>query len=473
MKMKHSKPVGLVAALALGYLFAPGFALAQGGGGGGDDRGRIAHEFYIRVTPETNIADLIADLEAEYPGVVVVRRDDVRHLFVVRFPAEVDGVPIDDDVAELEFVNDPRVIDVDYHREFSTPIPVTQSFFLREQEPAFDGQEQSLPLGLVPAHLIAQGAGVTVAVIDTGVWPHPRLASVLLPGYNLMTGQPGAVDDGVGDRVGHGTLVAGLVHLVAPQAMILPLKVMGGDGMGTSFDIEQGIYRAIDARVDVINLSLTIAETDVGIERALSAAATAGIVVVAAMGNGGDPEPRDYPAIDPTVIAVAAVTNAGALASFTNWGEAVALCAPGVSLVGPFSGAVAPMEAGPFLRTDGTSLSSPLVAGAAALIRSRAHGASPARVRTLLRSTATNIAAMNPGAAGGYGAGMLNVGAVMAGTCASDFDASGSVDPDDLADFISAYFIASPAADADGSGAVDPDDLADFISRYFSADPCG
>ena len=72
-----------------------------------------------------------------------------------------------------------------------------------------------------------------------------------------------------------------------------------------------------------------------------------------------------------------------------------------------------------------------------------------------------------------FPATVLNVGAVMSGTCAADFDASGSVDPDDLADFITAYFATSPAADADGSGTVDPDDLADFISRYFSADPCG
>jgi subtilisin family serine protease len=217
-------------------------------------------------------------------------------------------------------------------------------------------------LGLEEAHRAGRGAGTTVAILDTGLdVDHPALAGAeVRRGVDLVEG--GAAGTGWSDPgPGHGTAVASLVHLVAPDASLLPIRVLDHDGRGSLATLILGIELATEAGVDVINLSLgTDAESEV-LERVVEEAEEAGIVLVAAVGNRGA-DVEEYPARVNEVIAVAAVDAAGIAAPFTSDGDWIDLAAPGVDLL-------APAADGRWAWWSGTSLAAPLVAGQAALLR--------------------------------------------------------------------------------------------------------
>src|SRR5512140_929764 len=160
----------------------------------------------------------------------------------------------------------------------------------------FVDQRAADRVGLGSAHLVARGQGVIVAVLDTGVDPtHPLLASHLLPGYDFVDGDtdptesPDGIDsdgDGVVDEaLGHGSHVTGIVALVAPDAKILPLRVLDNDGWGDAVDIARAIDYARLRGARVINLSLGMLTEDHLIAEAIARARLAGAVVVASAGN--------------------------------------------------------------------------------------------------------------------------------------------------------------------------------------------
>ena len=255
----------------------------------------------------------------------------------------------------------------------------------------------------------ATGAGV-VAVIDTGVdSQHPALRSVLLPGYDFTRNQNGAdetsdvslpsapvvtgvapqwvqgngsgnldastaavvdastaaVVDGnpqYGD-FGHGTMVAGIIHLVAPTAKILPIKVFHADGTGYTSDILRGIYYAVESHANVLNMSFHLAAYSQEVANALQLANLGGAISVAAAGNDGQ-EILVYPAALKVVMGVASTTNTDQLSSFSNYGpQLVWVAAPGEGIVTtyPFS---------TYAAGWGTSFSTPFVSGAAAVLLS-------------------------------------------------------------------------------------------------------
>ena len=255
----------------------------------------------------------------------------------------------------------------------------------------------------------ATGAGV-VAVIDTGVDPkHPALQGVLLPGYDFTRNQSGAdetldvnlssapVVDGVGPQwvkgtgsglldqstaavvdqstaavvdgnpqysdFGHGTMVAGIIHLVAPTARILPLKVFRSDGTGYTSDILRGIYWAMDLHANVLNMSFHLASYSQELANALNLANLGGAISVAAAGNDGQ-KTSVYPAALDVVMGIASTTNDDQLSSFSNYGpQLVWVAAPGEGIVTtyPFS---------TYAASWGTSFSTPFVSGAAAVMLS-------------------------------------------------------------------------------------------------------
>ena len=164
---------------------------------------------------------------------------------------------------------------------------------------------------------ITQGAGVIVAVIDSGVdLAHEDLAANLLPGFDFFSN-----DADPSDEHGHGTHVAGTVAAVrnnsfgatgiAPEASILPVRVCGPPGSGCSSDaIAEGIEWAVNSGADVINLSLG-GPSPVGvIEEAVAFAISSDVVVVASAGNDGIATPN-YPAAHPGVVGVGALTPGG------------------------------------------------------------------------------------------------------------------------------------------------------------------
>ena len=236
------------------------------------------------------------------------------------------------------------------------------------------------------------GDGVTVAVVDTGVdAAHPDLAGVVLPGTDLVA--PGG--DGSADGNGHGTHVAGIVAAVADNGQgvaglaqgvrILPVRVLDDSGAGWSSDIAKGIIWATDHGAAVINLSLGDHTSDQVTATAVQYAEDHDVVVVAAAGNdrqNGDPV--TYPAAYPGVIGVAATDSQDAVAAFSETGSFVDLAAPGVHIASTYPPAT-------YVYLSGTSMATPFVSAAAALLKAADPQLTPAQATSALESSAGDL----------------------------------------------------------------------------------
>lgn len=246
--------------------------------------------------------------------------------------------------------------------------------------------------------------GVTVAVVDSGVdASHPDLAGAVLPGTDLVTG----AGDGTADGDGHGTHVAGIVAATAddgagvagfaPDARILPVRVLDDTGSGYDSDVAEGIIWAVDHGASVVNLSLGgPTPTDVT-AAAVSYALSRGAVVVAAAGNERtEGNPVTYPAAYAGVIGVAASASDDTVAPFSNTGSYVDVTAPGVRIASTY-----PLDR--YVYLSGTSMAAPFVAASAAVLRSADPALSPARVTELLQSTATDLGPAGRDDAWGHG----------------------------------------------------------------------
>lgn len=269
-------------------------------------------------------------------------------------------------------------------------------------------------LNLDEAHAITLGAGIVVAVADTGIQAdHPGLADHLTTnGYDFVDDDAvpddefnGLDDDGDGliDEVaGHGTHVSGIVNLVAPQAQIMPLRVLDSDGRGNIFLIAEAIFYAIQNEADVINLSLgTSAESDL-LEDVIEDVIESGMVVVAAAGNLNTSQ-EQYPAAEGDVIAVTSIGPDGVKSYFANYGSWVDIAAPGESIYSSF-------PTSGYAQWSGTSMATPFVAGQAALIRSIAPALSVQEILQLIQSTSQSLDETNPGYIGLLGAGWADIG---------------------------------------------------------------
>ncbi len=246
----------------------------------------------------------------------------------------------------------------------------------------------------------ATGSGVVVAVIDTGVdVSHPVLKAVLYKGYDFTRNTAGgnedvdvsggdgnggatsaanldqrtvavldqrsvAVLDGGGNSYsdfGHGTMTAGLVHLVAPQAKIMPLKVFTASGSAYESDILRAIYYAVGNGAQVMSMSWNLSSYSTELAKAIQYSNSKGVVAVASAGNDGQ-RTAVYPGALPGVIDVASTSLNDTQSSFTNYG------APPVWMAAPGEGIVTTYPWGTYAAGWGTSFSTPLVAGAAALM---------------------------------------------------------------------------------------------------------
>ncbi|MBI4371118.1 MAG: S8 family peptidase [Elusimicrobia bacterium] len=262
---------------------------------------------------------------------------------------------------------------------------------LKARRPARPPEDPRVPWGVravgAPAAWPAgRGAGVRVAVIDTGVdCGHPDLRCDPRAGYNVLA--PGAAPR---DDNRHGTHVAGTIAGrglgggvlgVAPEATLLPVKVLNAQGGGQVSWIIAGLDWAARAGADVINLSLGSPENSPALERAVKGALAAGAAVVCAAGNEG-PEAGsvDYPAAYPGVLAVSAASRDW-IAPFSSRGREVDLIAPGVEILSTVPG-------GRYGVFSGTSMAAPHVAGLAALAVERGARGPAAVARTLKDSAA-------------------------------------------------------------------------------------
>ncbi len=268
------------------------------------------------------------------------------------------------------------------------------------------------------AHRFATGSGI-VAILDTGAdFSHPVLAGSLIPGFDFTRNWAGGsdaadlygialadqsttpildqsttpiLDDSVvvnqsttpilddDDSIvlgqsttpildgykaphayGHGTMVAGLIHLVAPTAALMPVKVFSSDGTSSISLIVNGIYYAVDHGAKVINMSFELKSTSPELTNAINYAYAHNVIMVASAGNEGQALVV-YPASYTQVTGVGSVNNNDLRSVFSNYGSVVNVAAPGEALVTTY-----PLNH--YALGWGTSFSTPLVSGAAALL---------------------------------------------------------------------------------------------------------
>jgi subtilisin family serine protease len=276
------------------------------------------------------------------------------------------------------------------------------------------------------------GSGV-VAIIDTGADPnHPALVGVLVPGYDFTRNQAGASEladlnptvaaqlqqsstsildaqntlqlnssalailnqsstsildqsstsilDSSLAEFGHGTMTAGIVHLVAPTARIMPLKAFRADGSSNLSDIIQAIYYAADHGANVISMSFSIGQPSPGLQAAVQYAFNKNVILVAASGNDGL-KTLVYPASYNSVIGVGSSTNTDLRSTFSNFGSGV------VNFAAPGEGVVTTFPGGNYAAGWGTSFSTPMVAGAASLVLQARPAAKPGDILNGLSKT--------------------------------------------------------------------------------------
>lgn len=279
----------------------------------------------------------------------------------------------------------------------------------------------------------AQGDGVIVAVIDTGVARVPDLAATeLVPGYNFVSDSSNAADDH-----GHGTHVAGTIAQstnngigvagVAFHAKIMPIKVLSARGSGSVSGIAEGIRYAVDHGAKVINMSLGGAMNSSVLAKAVKYAHDKGVVVVCAAGNDGKGK-VSYPAANPGAFAVAATQFDESTTFYSNWGKEIDIAAPGGNTRvdqnndgmkdGVLQNTIVPGDIGrnDYLLFMGTSMASPHVAGVAALVMSQGV-TDPDAVEAILQSTARaphgDRSKIVSGPDNRYGAGIIDAQAAV------------------------------------------------------------
>jgi subtilisin family serine protease len=451
--MNDTRLAGFLLALVLGAAL-PQVVLA-------DDDDFEPDRVAVRLKPGASIDAINADY-----GTEVVESVPARHLYLLDIPDGAD----EDEFADV-MDDDDRLEWADLNFYARDPGPGTQSFFLLSTKPAYVGQYAASLIGLEGAHGAATGDGVTVAILDSGIDAgHPEFDGAIAGGgYNFINGNTDTSDVGDGldsdadgledEMVGHGTFVAGLIRLAAPGAMILPVKVLDSDGQTTSFIVAEGIDHAIGQGAGVINLSLgSLGENIVMVEAAAWAEA-AGVLIVAAAGNEGTESPAWYPAGVEGVLAGAATDAGDIRAVFSNYGQHIDLCAPGVEIVSTTPG-------GEFGRSDGTSYSAPLLAGVAALVMEVEAGFTPAQVIARMAETAINIDEINPGYEGKLGAGRVDAAAAVGGGCAPDLDGDGGLTLFDFLTFVNLFNAKDARADCDGNGAWDLFDFLCFVNGF-------
>ncbi|MES2960114.1 MAG: S8 family serine peptidase [Pseudomonadota bacterium] len=253
----------------------------------------------------------------------------------------------------------------------------------------------------------AQGSGVTIAILDTGVdSAHPDLASRIVPGWNFYDN-----NSNTSDVNGHGTAVAGAaaaasnnsagVASVAGQAKIMPVRIASPTAYASWSTLAEGITYAADKGARIANISYSGMSGSATVQSAAQYMKNKGGLVFVAAGNSGTSQSV---APTTTMIVVSATDSTDKKTSWSNYGSFVSLSSPGINIYSTSRG-------GGYGLFWGTSLATPVSAGVAALVMSAKPSLSGAQVESLLFSTAVDL-----GTAGRdtyFGHGRVNAGAAV------------------------------------------------------------
>ncbi len=364
----------------------------------------------------------IDEFNARY-GTTTLDAIPSRHTYRIQIPAGADP-----DQFKETIDADPDTVWAELNYFGQAPEARGRCFYYAPTNDAMQYVDQPawLQIGLPAAAELSTGLGITAAIVDSGIdATHISLANAVSPnGWNFVDQNAntadlgnGVDDDGDGEideMTGHGTHVAGIVRRIAPDALLLPIRVLDSDGNSTNFLVAAGIYYAIDQNVDVINVSIGSTYNSQAVLDAVNEATAGGIPVVAAAGNVNVYTPVEYPALHAGVIGVASVDPNDVKTSFSNYHENLTVSAPGEAIFSTLPGDL-------YAAWNGTSMSTPMATGASALLLAR-HPQWPrtslrvAYVRTALLQSAVNIDALNPPYAGLLGAGRLDAAGAVAAT---------------------------------------------------------
>lgn len=251
-------------------------------------------------------------------------------------------------------------------------------------------EKQTIPWGIdrIGANKVwdkSRGKNVRMAVVDTGIdLDHPDLAENIKGGYNAL--EPARPPD---DDNGHGSHVAGIIAAVdngfgvigaAPGVDLYAVKALNDSGEGSLSTIVKALHWCVSNNMDVVNLSVG-SDKDSGVLRqAVTGVVRRGVVVVAAAGNDGTSQSVDYPAAYPEVVAVGATDQRDRLARYSSQGPELNVVAPGSSVFSTY------MDGG-YKRLSGTSMATPHVAGAVALLKQQGRY-NPSKIMELLQQNA-------------------------------------------------------------------------------------
>jgi type VII secretion-associated serine protease mycosin len=281
---------------------------------------------------------------------------------------------------------------------FSPPMPANA-------DDLTDGQWYSGFLKLAAAQRLTTGTGVTVAVIDSGIdASHPDLKGRVVAGADFSAGGQVSTGDGLGDSDGHGTQMAGLivghgkVRGVAPGSVVISVRDRVKK-IGSASRIAEAVRWATGSGADVISISSGV-DDDPRLRDAIHDALTAGIVVVAAAGNSNVDSSVRYPAAYPGVVAACGVNRRGEHSAISVVGPELVLCAPSDNVSSTYPNSR-------YALGVGTSESTALIAGAAALVRARFPNLSGPEI--VHRLTATAADAGGSGRDDVYGYGVVNI----------------------------------------------------------------
>lgn len=310
----------------------------------------------------------IGDLTASYAMTKVDTLMASRQVYLVQSRDPLRWTPRQADELASRLSTDACVV----YAERNHPVVVDEEGFHAWPSglsaPSSQEEWQSQPatgqLNVVAAQRMSQGQGVRVAVLDTGVDPtHPYFNGQVTSGWDYVDDDSNPAEVAGSDVYGHGTFVAGLVHLVAPRARIIPMRVLDKNGNGDGYQIAEAIRDAVAMGARVINLSFGTTnqvESKV-LTDMIRYARSKGVVTVAAAGNDGD-ELKHWPAAQPEAISVSALDSANAsLADYSTRGDWVDVAALGTDLISLMPG-------GGFDVWSGTSMATPVVSGQLAMV---------------------------------------------------------------------------------------------------------